>query len=257
MSSNDIRFLYDEAAIILTAQKNKYLVIGDLHIGRELVLHKKGIRIEGATEFMSKRINAIMKQQKISNIVLLGDIKDSVLRPDTGEARLIRNFLDSIAKFNITIVAGNHDAYIKEITGSKLISELILGDFALLHGNRKPTPDAMKAHYLITAHNHAAVSIMDDNGAIYTQKAWLIAPLDHKHAASHYLKANDKIKLVVMPAFNELIVGTPVNTEEYEKFSVLFRNNIFDYSNADVYSRRGELLGRCRELAKLNRDLLF
>ena len=103
----------------------------------------------------------------------------------------------------------------------------------------------MGCRYIFVGHNHAAVSMVDKNKGFYSQKAWLIATVNRKKAADVYKEFNKTATLVVLPAFNDLITGMPVNEvlERSEHLSPLFRSGVFDYKRAKVYSLRGEILG--------------
>ena len=59
----------------------KYLVISDLHLGFEYNLVEKGIQINSKffTQEIVSEVNAIIRSFKPQGIILLGDIKDSIV----------------------------------------------------------------------------------------------------------------------------------------------------------------------------------
>jgi len=235
-----MKFVYNEPAMVVNAGGKEYLVIADLHIGMELGLSRKGVHLFGASERMAERINTIMKDFSLDRIIMLGDIKETVLYPDGTSTRLIKEFFTQLQEFEITIVAGNHDAHLKDILDLPMTRELILGKFALLHGDKNPSEGAMQSDYLITAHNHAMVRITDKNGAVYDEKVWFMAGLDWKVAHETYKKVNKNLKLIMMPAFNSLITGTEISRLYKESASPMLRNRIFDYDGAKVYNLAGQ-----------------
>jgi hypothetical protein len=240
----NIKFAYDEAAVIVTTGGKNYVVIGDLHIGTEMTLFKKGIKLYGAVEQMEKKIKSISRHFKAKSIIILGDVKDTILYPEALEILELKEFFKALDGYDITVVAGNHDAHLEEIVNCKMVDELVLGNFAFLHGHRWPSENAMKAKYLFAGHNHVAVSMKDKNGAFYNQKAWLVSKFNKKRGLERYPNANKEITLIVLPAFNDLITGMPVGSElEGENISPLFRNGVFDYKTAKVYSLRGDIIG--------------
>jgi len=234
-----LRFAYDEPAMIALNGSEKYLVIGDLHIGMERKLRERGVYID-ATEQLSDRILRLAKEFSTDKVVMLGDIKDSVLYPDAAEARLIRSFFGKLSSLDIEVIAGNHDAHLHELIGNRISRELIIGRFAFLHGDKKPSEGAMLCDYLITAHSHTAVRITDRKGAVYEEKAWVIAGVEKPAAERDYTHFNKRIKLVVAPAFNDMIIGTLV--EGLKTHNQLFRSGLFDYGSAKVYTLDGSVV---------------
>ncbi len=246
----DVKFVFDEAALVITSGGRSYIVIGDLHIGIERKLREKGVNLHNASDAMLKKINSLSERFDCKNIIMLGDVKDAILNPDAIDADSIRHFFAALDGYDVTVVLGNHDAHLGEIIGVKTVDELLLDRFALLHGNRWPTQEAMMADYIITAHNHVAIRITDKNGGAYTEKAWLVAPLDKDVAGKYYEKFNSGIKLVVAPAFNDLIIGKPINEIDGKMLNPLLNNKVFDYENGDVYTIKADALGKLNRYMK-------
>ncbi|MGA2799705.1 MAG: hypothetical protein ABSE71_00015 [Candidatus Micrarchaeaceae archaeon] len=239
MAYENIKFVYNEPAMIVKAESREHLVIADLHIGMELGLSKKGVHLFGASERMAGRINAIMNQFSLRSIIMLGDIKESILYPEEAETRLLKQFFSSLEKFEIRIVAGNHDAHLSEIIGRSVEKELVIGNFGFVHGNRKPDDGFMLLDYIVSAHEHLAVRIKEKNGAAYDYKAWAVYGVNKSAARAEYKKFNERIKLVSMPAFNELIHGRAIEKGK-GGMNPMLTNNIFSSRKAEVYSLLGQ-----------------
>lgn len=240
MVDSDIKFVFDEPAMVVKADREEHLVIGDLHIGMEIELSRKGVHLFSATDNMARRIKAIMKDFSLKRIIMLGDIKHSILYPENSEIRLLKSFFESLSSFDIKIIAGNHDAHLAQIINHEVEKEFSVGRFGFTHGNRKPGAQLMLLDYLISAHDHLAVRIKDENGAIYNQKAWGIYKLGKKIAKSHYDKFNEKIKLISIPAFNDLIMGTAIEKASSARLNPLLTNRIFTSRNAEIYNLLGQ-----------------
>lgn len=243
MGDYEVRILYGNAAILLRGDKDSHLVVGDLHIGLERKLADKGVRIHNATEIMAARLKEIAESNNVKSIIILGDVKESILNPDSGEIDSIREFFDIMSGFNIKIAVGNHDSRLENFIREPISNEVIIGNVALMHGHMWPSDNAMMCDYLIIAHNHVAVSFREENGAFYSQKAWLVSGIRRLEASKRYKSFNSGIKLIVMPAFNDLITGKAVNEMDDKHINPLFRNKIFDYEDATVYSMEGIALG--------------
>ncbi len=235
--------LYHKAAALLKSNNKCHIVVGDLHLGLERKLYEKGIKMHTASEVMANTLMKIADDYKTKSIILLGDVKESILNPDVGERRSINQFFDALNGFDIKIASGNHDSRLGDLVKAPIEDEIIMGNVALLHGNAWPSEAAMQKDYLIVAHNHVAVAFKDKNGRAYAQKAWLVSGLDSAGAKKRYKKFNAEIKLVVMPAFNDLIIGMPVNAVSDSHINPLFRNRVFNYEESEVYSMDGILIG--------------
>ncbi|MEM3227337.1 MAG: metallophosphoesterase [Candidatus Micrarchaeaceae archaeon] len=246
----NLKFLYEKPALLIRAGLQKHLVIGDLHIGAESNLMEKGIHVYEFAESMSKKIKKLMNTYHVQSIIILGDVKESILYPEEREAKAVRSFFDSLSDYEVHVVRGNHDAHLSEIIGLPLEDELLLGEFALLHGHMWPSKKAMMKKYIISAHNHIAVSMKDSKGANYFYKAWLVSREGH-NIGKYYPRHKAGIKLISMPAFNDLIVGTSITRFSMkENLSPIFRNGVFDYESAEVYLLGGEFAGIVSYLSK-------
>jgi len=247
--SRHLKFIYDKPALILAVGRTEYLIIGDLHVGAERKLVDKGIRLYTATQKMARSIVELGDEFSIDNLILLGDVKEPVLYPDVFEKKLLDAFFKELDKyFKVNVVIGNHDAHLNEFVDESCASELLLGSVALLHGNKWPSEEAMKKELIITAHNHVAVTLLDKNRAFYKEKAWLIASINEKKVKEFYKQIRAK-RLIVMPAYNDLILGMPVNKlSGKENINPLFRNKVFDYEKAEIFTIRGEPLGTVEHL---------
>jgi putative SbcD/Mre11-related phosphoesterase len=232
-----IRFVYEE----------------DLHIGLERKLAERGVHVYDVAERMAKRLVGIAANNKATSLMLLGDIKHSILYPGAVERESINRFFEMLSGFKVEVLAGNHDAHLGDILEDSDVNirdEAIIGECALMHGNRWPSKAAMEKKFVVTAHNHAAVSLKDSRGAVYSSKAWLIAGIGNG-AGDYYREFNKSAKLIAMPAFNDFITGTPVNElGRGGSLGPLLRNKVFDYPHAKVYTLRGELLGDVESLKK-------
>jgi putative SbcD/Mre11-related phosphoesterase len=250
-SIESIRFVYNEPALVVNDNGRNVLVVGDLHIGAEARLADKGIHVYGTSAEMAKHIIGTANEFSAKGVVLLGDVKESVLYPPVSERRAIAAFFGALGALDVEVVAGNHDAHLGEIAGIEPLRELVLGDVALIHGHTWPSEKAVECRYIVTAHNHIAVTVRDSNGALYREKAWLIAPVARAKAKERYGRFKPS-RLVVMPAYNDLILGMPVNElgSKGENINPLLRNGIFSHDRAYVYTLRGEYMGTVKELRK-------
>jgi putative SbcD/Mre11-related phosphoesterase len=235
----DILFAYDEPAAIIRQGAKRYLVVGDLHIGRELKLAKNGIKIYGSSELMADRIIALMKMHKAKGLVILGDVKDSIIRPDTTEIRIIHSFFKRLSGYELILVQGNHDAGLSDVAGLLKVKEYKIGKVGLTHGNALPSEELMQSEYIIAGHDHPAVMVDIESGG-HLEKAWIMLDIKPTIAAKSYKKPNKKIKLILMPAFNDLITGTDIGKGRI--MNALVRRGMFNLKSAKIYDIKGQLM---------------
>lgn len=242
----DIKFANDEPAAVIRAGGKRYIVVGDLHIGRELSLSGKGIHIYGTTESMAERILRLSRRFRIKRVIIIGDVKDSILYPIVPEKRLIEAFFERLGGLEVTVVAGNHDARIGEIKKVKMVRELTIGRFGLAHGNGMPSDRLMLCDYIITGHEHPAFfpKTADGENAGPGVKAWMILKINPKIAARFYKRFNKDAYLISMPAFNDLILGSDIESEK--SLNPLIRKGIFDRRTARIYNQKGSILNFSR-----------
>lgn len=237
----DILFAYDEPAAVVKDGRKRYLVVGDLHIGKELKLAGKGIRIYGTTDLMADRIIALLKRYKTNRLVVLGDVKDSIIRPDSIETRIIQSFFKRLARYEVVLVQGNHDAGLGDIPGVVKVKEFRIGRVGLIHGNALPSVELMQSDCIMAGHDHpAAMSAPFEEGGSL-QKAWVILNANQKQASKLYEKANRGTKLVLMPAFNDLIIGNDIEAGR-RILNPLIRKGIFSRRSAKIYNQKGALV---------------
>ena len=98
--------------LCLYIEKHKLLVIGDVHIGYEEELNKKGYLIPRVhyKETM-QRFEKIVKSKEIETILFIGDLKHEFGTISETEWRNTLKLLDFCAKHcnKIILIKGNHD----------------------------------------------------------------------------------------------------------------------------------------------------
>ncbi|HUB92794.1 MAG TPA: metallophosphoesterase [Candidatus Saccharimonadales bacterium] len=239
----EVEFIENSPALLV--KRENLLVVGDVHVGRDVKLMRSGIHLPYATERIAREILELCRKCRAKGVVLLGDVKDSVGYPTREEYQELGRFFYQLRDIDVTITKGNHDPRIEEVlkrlgADVKVEKELLLGKVALMHGHAMPSDEAMTKSCVVTAHSHPAVRI---NGKL--EKAWAVAGTGDG-AGRFYEKYNKRIRLVVMPAFNELITGSDLSTGY--KFSPLFRNRIFDLESAKIYDLGKKLIGNTASL---------
>ena len=222
------------------------LVIADLHIGVESHLRSKGFHLTSHTEDMHQAI-LDAADEDINRLVVIGDVKDSVPGSTKQEYREIPDFFESLfERFDmIDVVRGNHDTMIEEFLPSKVrirpASGIKIEDVGLVHGHTWPSEDVMACDTLVMAHNHPAVMFRDGVGRQMTEPCWFRGEFgkteDPKYPA---LPKN----FIVVPAFNRMLGGSPVNVIGEEMLGPILNSDLLDLDNASLYLLDGICLGK-------------
>jgi len=230
-----MKFVNNAPAIL----HKKALIIGDTHFGMEDKLRERGIFDEQFSLRIFEKIKRLITETKAEKLIILGDVKERITVLDARTA-------DILAKLSLLveliIVRGNHDGGI-EGCGAKIIPSdgFVFNKLGLVHGQSWPSNECMQAEYLVCAHQHPQLSIVDRSGKRHSEPVWIIAEPDEEKIKEKYKKFNKKIKLVLMPAFNPLVGAPFVPSDEH--LGPITSNNLFKINAATVFRLDGTLLG--------------
>jgi uncharacterized protein len=231
--------------LCLYIKKHKLLVIGDVHIGYEEELNKKGYLIPRIhyKETM-QRLEKIVKEKDIETILFIGDLKHEFGTISETEWRNTLKLLDFCAKHcnKIILIKGNHDTILEPIAKKRkleVVDEFIVDNILFLHGNIIPkhTLETIKdIKTIIIGHEHPAISIIDP-------------PRVERYKC--FLKGKYKNKqLIVLPSFNLITEGTDILKEQLlSPFLKQNLNNFEVFIVADkVYS-----FGKIKKIKEINK----
>ena len=189
--------------LALWVKDENILIINDLHLGYEEVLHKKGILVPRIqTKEVLQKLEEIFKKVQPQKIIINGDLKHEFGIVLSQEWKEILSLLDFLIKkkIEIIIIKGNHDPIIKPIAEKreiKVVNEYKIKDILIVHGDELVET---KAKRIIIGHEHPAITIREGS-------KW------EKYKC--FLKGRWKNKeLLVLPSFNPLLEGTDVLKEQ-------------------------------------------
>lgn len=226
------------------------LVIGDLHIGVEAHLRSKGVHLSSRTKEMEKAVEQC--GDSFSKIVLLGDIKDSVPGSTKQEYREIPVFCDYLlSRFKeVSVVRGNHDTQIEEfLPGAVRVrpaTGIRIGDAGLTHGHMWPSANVMECETLILCHEHPHVLFKDRVGSHMSEPCWLRGSFRDAMEGDRYDRLPSSF--IVVPAFNRLLGGSPVNDTGTPMLGPVLSSDMVLLDDASVYLLDGVCLGRRKDI---------
>jgi metallophosphoesterase superfamily enzyme len=207
--------------MIEDSNKEKYIVITDIHIGLEEKIMKKGIFID-SKEIVDEIIDILLDtvaREKIENLIILGDLKSSINIITRSEWDNVPYFLNELSKiFNIYIIPGNHDGNITHlITNNNIRLMSIKGmefeNILLTHGHAIPKI-GKNIEKIITGHLHPI--LIKEGSIINGQRVWIRIIL--KKSQNKVGKEEDKdnqnkrnelidkkLEFIIIPHFNKYL----------------------------------------------------
>ncbi len=229
---------------------DRSLVVGDLHIGLESHLRKKGFNLVSHTRDMADSVLEAAGDG-VRDLVVIGDVKDSVPGSSKQEFSEIPDFFEELAERFDTmyVVRGNHDTGIEEFLPSRVrlvpASGMRMGDVGFAHGHTWPSAEVMSAGTLVLGHDHPAVMFRDGVGRQTTEPCWLRGSFKESSSERYPSLPED---FVLVPAFNRMLGGSPVNAIGEDLLGPVLNSGLLDLDGAHVYLLDGLDLGRRGDL---------
>jgi putative SbcD/Mre11-related phosphoesterase len=277
-------FLLPHPVALVKTEKIKVLLIADPHIGWETELQKKGIHVPSQTPKILNKLITVIKEFKPDKLVILGDVKYTVVSSELGEWQDIPDFFKKLQAHvaGISIVRGNHDANIEPLLPENIellpASGTIIDDVGVFHGHKWPSPALLGCKTLVMGHLHPVVVFCDPTGCKMTRQVWMRADVDSEAFARILLrKANVKIvcsveetlqkhfgvkletsELYIMPSFNDFLGGRPINETRPKKgtgtealIGPVLRSEVVHVDVSELYLLDGTYLGTLNQLRNL------
>jgi len=279
-----LKLLWPNPAALIKSQKTKTLLIADPHLGWETSLQEKGIHVPSQTEKILNKLTAIINKYKPQELVILGDVKYTVISSELGEWHDVPDFFIKLQEYvdSIAIVRGNHDANLEPLLPEKIqllpATGAVFGDIGVFHGHKWPSPALLKCKTLVMGHLHPVVVFRDPAGFKITRQTWMKANCNsealgkillQKHkikiegSVAETLKKHFNINLktkeiIIMPSFNDFLGGRPVNETIPRReigsealIGPVLRSAAVDVDNSELYLLDGTYLGTLNQLRNL------
>lgn len=279
-----LKLLLPSPAALIKTGKTKTLVIADPHIGWEMALRDKGIHVPSQTPKLLQKLVAVLSKYKPDALLILGDVKYTVVATEPGERHDIPEFFSNLKNHvrNIAIVRGNHDANLEPLLPENIkllpATGTIVGDVGLFHGHKWPSPTLLKCKTLIMGHLHPVVVFRDRAGFKITRQVWVKAKcnttqlsktlLQKQHikiegtpeetTKKHYNFKPRTDQIFIMPSFNDFLGGRPINETKPRRkdqtptmIGPVLRSEAVDVDNSEIYLLDGTYLGTLNHLRRL------
>jgi len=237
-----------EAALIFTQGGEKALLVSDLHLGLEKEMAKKGFSVPSYSLKMLDRIRGIAEGAGANRAVILGDVKHSVGKVEDIDWSILPWFFGTLLDLfsSVDVVPGNHDGGIKTLLPPKVklhpSDGAVLGDgggrIGVSHGHAWPSAEVISTGNMVIGHSHFTYEMRDKLGTRSRESVWLFGKYDRRTllARAGYRKGGrGRGKLIVMPPFNRMVGGEPINRGRALGFGPVLSSGAINLDDADIF----------------------
>ncbi len=112
----------------------------------------------------------------------------------------------------------------------------------MAHGHAWPSQEAIATRELVIGHSHFTYEMRDALGARTRESVWVTADYDVAKlmdGAGYPSKAKGKGRLTVMPPFNRLVGGQPINRSSSFEFGPVLSSRSISLEEADIFLTDG------------------
>ncbi len=243
-----LKIVPGEAALLFSEPGSSALLVSDLHLGLEKELAKKGFRVPSYTVKMVDRIRNLAEAHRPEKIVILGDVKHTVGRVEDIDWGVIPWFFETMLDLfpAVEVVPGNHDGSIKTVLPRKVVLHPSAGavvgkgrsKVGVAHGHAWPSPEAIATRNLVIGHSHFTYEMRDSLGTRSRDAVWVFARYDLARMmakAGYKSRAKGEGELRVMPPFNRMVGGQPINVGKSFEFGPVLSSGAISIEKADVF----------------------
>ncbi|WP_265107933.1 metallophosphoesterase [Halosolutus halophilus] len=248
-----------EPAATATIEGERTLLVADYHAGYEAGLrYERGVDVPSHAPDRRERLLGLIERIVPSRLVVLGDLMHSIGDPGGAERGELEVLFDHVSTgIDVTVVKGNHDGGIEDWLADATVvpgEGVALGDVGVCHGHTWPAPSVLECEVVCLGHEHPCVRLEDEVGGSHVERAWLrgrIEPTVFRDRSAYdglsWLGDDgpEPPRLVVVPAFNDLVGGTWINVAGQSFLAPFLPDGLAD---GEAYLLDGTRLGPYRSV---------
>jgi len=247
-----LKIVPGDAALIFSNQERSTLLVSDLHLGLEKEMAKKGFRLPAYSEKMVARIRDLADKYHATSLMVLGDVKHTVGKVEDIDWGAVPWFFDTMLDLfeAVDVVPGNHDGNLKTVLPPRVRLHpshgTIIGEgrdkTGLAHGHAWPSEEAIATKNLVIGHSHFTYEMKDALGSRSREAVWVSAKYDVAllmEGAGYKSRAKGEGRLTVMPPFNRLVGGQPINRSKSFQFGPVLSSRSVSLEDADIFLMDG------------------
>jgi uncharacterized protein len=243
-----LKIVPGDAALVFSNSGTSTLLISDLHLGLEKEMAKKGFSLPAYSVKMVGRVKEISERYDATRLMVLGDVKHTVGKVEDIEWGVVPWFFDTMLDLfeKVEVVPGNHDGNIKAVLPPRVVLHpshgTVIGSgtgrIGVAHGHAWPSEEAITTRNLVIGHSHFTYEMRDAFGSRSRESVWVTASYDVAElmeGAGYTSKAKGGGKLTVMPPFNRLVGGQPINRSRSFEFGPVLSSGSVSLEGADIF----------------------
>jgi putative SbcD/Mre11-related phosphoesterase len=243
-----LKIVPGEAALVLENSGNRTLLISDLHLGLEKEMAKKGFSLPSYTVRMVERVRDLAESCDARALAVLGDVKHTVGKVEDIEWSAVPWFFDTMLDLfeKVDVVPGNHDGNLRTILPPRVklhpSDGTVLGEgrgrAGVCHGHAWPSKEAIETKNLVIGHSHFTFEMRDNLGSRSRESVWVFTSYEVRalmKGAGYGEIGRGTGRLTVMPPFNRLVGGQPINRSKSFRFGPVLSSTSVDLTGADVF----------------------
>ena len=247
-----LKIVPGDAALVYSDSGVKTLLISDLHLGLEKEMAKKGFRLPAYSVKMVGRVRDLAERYGTRRLMVLGDVKHTVGKVEDIDWGVVPWFFDTMLDLfeSVEVVPGNHDGNIKTVLPPRAVLHgshgAVLGRgsgrIGVAHGHAWPSEEAIATRNLVIGHSHFTYEMRDALGTRSRESVWVTARYDVAElmeGAGYKSKKKGEGKLVVMPPFNRMVGGQPINRSKSFQFGPVLSSRSVSLNEADIFLMDG------------------
>jgi len=243
-----LKIVAGEAALVFEHSGQKTLLISDLHLGLEKEMARKGFRLPSYTVRMVGRVRDLAEKCGATKLAVLGDVKHSVGKVEDIDWSAVPWFFDTMLDLfeAVEVVPGNHDGNLRTVLPQRVklhpSQGTVLGEgrgrVGVCHGHAWPSEEAILTRNLVIGHSHFTYEMRDNLGSRSRESVWVFTGYrvrELMEGAGFGLKGRGEGKLTVMPPFNRLVGGQPINRSKSFQFGPVLSSKSVNLDGADIF----------------------
>ena len=247
-----LKIVPGEAALVFSSAGESTLLISDLHLGLEKEMAKKGFRLPAYSVKMVERVKNTAEKYGTKRLAVLGDVKHTVGKVEDIDWGVVPWFFDTMLDLfeAVNVVPGNHDGNIKTVMPQRVTMHtsqgMVLGEgpgrIGVAHGHAWPSEEAIATRNLVIGHSHFTYEMRDSLGSRTREAVWVRAEYDVAElmeGAGYEPGVSGKGRLTVMPPFNRLVGGQPINRSRSFQFGPVLSSRSVSLEDADIFLTDG------------------
>ena len=235
---------------LLVENRDRVLVLADLHFGIESYLASRGVHIgSGSAERLERALDCIDETDP-DLLLLLGDVKHNVPLTTRQEYRELPGIMESLRRrVPVRVIPGNHDGGLgRFLEDGELLpaTGAVIDGTGYLHGHTLPAEELLGS-LIVVGHHHPVVHLYDEVGcSLRASPAYLLATLDGACLCGN--PDLPETPVLFMPAFFELAGGLDVRAIRESRLGPIAR--CIREEEAEVFLHDGTYIDTLAALAR-------